>query len=242
MSFAATIALVTVFQRTPALPEFSRWRQLPVISLVLSPLVMGLATVPFSAAHFNQFSHYGLPINILSLPVMGLLVVPSAVLAMALMPFGAEAVGFWVVDFGLRWILAVAHFFAQPASAVTFVIEPAAWILPVFSVSFTWIILWCGWVKRLGILGVVVAFIGWHGSARPDILIAKDGVLVGLFLPKGEALSKSKGGTFSADIWAQNDGLSMPCAKAYALWEDHKIGLYHHWSNKTKVLEIACKQ
>ena len=144
MSFAATIALVTVFQRTPALPGFSRWRQLRVISLVLSSLVAGLATAPFSAAHFNQVSHYGLLANILSLPVMGFLVAPSAVLTMMLMPFGAEVVGLWGVDLGLRWILAVAHFFAQPASAVIFVIKPAAWILPLFSASCAWIILWRG--------------------------------------------------------------------------------------------------
>ena len=240
MSFAATIALVTVFQRIPALPGFSRWRRMPVISLVLSSLVAGLATAPFSAAHFNQVSHYGLLANILSLPVMGFLVAPSAVLAMMFMPFGAEAVGLWGVDLGLRWILAVAHFFAQPASAVTFVIAPAAWILPVFSASFAWIILWRGWGKGLGVLGVVVAFLGWHGSARPDILIAKDGVLVGLLLPEGRALSKPNGGTFSAGIWAQNDGLPMPREKAYALWEDRKIDLYHHWSKKKKGLEIAC--
>jgi competence protein ComEC len=52
-------------------------------------LVAGLATAPFSAAHFNQVSHYGLQVNILSLPVMSFLVAPSAVLAMMLMPFGA---------------------------------------------------------------------------------------------------------------------------------------------------------
>ena len=147
MSFAATIALVTVFQRIPALPRFSRLRQMPVISLILSSLVAGLATAPFSAAHFNQVSHYGLLANILSLPVMGFLVAPSAVLAMMLMPFGAEAVGLWGVDLGLRWILTVAHFFAQPASAVTFVTEPDAWILPLFSASCAWIILWRGWGK-----------------------------------------------------------------------------------------------
>tara|TARA_E500000081_G_scaffold50666_1_gene53768 strand:+ start:1543 stop:2886 length:1344 start_codon:yes stop_codon:yes gene_type:complete len=135
MSFAATIALVTVFQRIPTLPGFS---------LVLSSLVAGLATAPFSAAHFNQVSHYGLLANILSLPVMGFLVAPSAVLTMMLMPFGAEVVGLWGVDLGLRWILAVAHFFAQPASAVIFVIKPAAWILPLFSASCAWIILWRG--------------------------------------------------------------------------------------------------
>ena len=72
------------------------------------------------------------------------------------------------------------------------------------------------WGKGLGVLGVVAALMGWHGSDRPDILIAKDGVLVGLPWPEGRALSKPNGGTFSAGIWAQNDGLPMPREKAYA--------------------------
>jgi competence protein ComEC len=83
---------------------------------------------------------------------------------------------------------------------------------------------------------------GWHGSDRPDILIAKDGVLVGLLLPEGRALSKPSGGTFSARIWAQNDGRPMPREKAYALWKDRKGDLYHHWSKKMKGLEIMCGQ
>ena len=95
MSFAATIALFTVFQPTTALLWFSRWRQLPVISLVLSSLAAGLATAPFSSAHFNQVSHFGLLANIQSLLFMGFLVAPSSVLAVMLMPFGAEAVGLW---------------------------------------------------------------------------------------------------------------------------------------------------
>jgi len=52
MSFAATIALVTVFQRTPALPGFSRWRQLPVISLVFFFIGGGLGHGAFFGGAF----------------------------------------------------------------------------------------------------------------------------------------------------------------------------------------------
>ncbi|MDA8577901.1 hypothetical protein N9L08_03035 [Rhodobacteraceae bacterium] len=76
--------------------------------------------------------------------------------------------------------------------------------------------------KGLGVLGVVAALIGWHGSDRPDILIAKDGMLVGLLLPEGRALSKPNGGTFSARIWAQNDGRPMPREKSLCIVERSK--------------------
>ena len=78
---------------------------------MLTSLIAGLATAPIAAAHFNQIVHFGLLANILSVPVMGALVAPGAILAVSLMPFGGEGIGLWVVDFGLDWILTVASFF-----------------------------------------------------------------------------------------------------------------------------------
>jgi ABC-type uncharacterized transport system permease subunit len=40
-----------------------------------------LATAPIGAAHFNTVAHYGLIANLLSVPLMGLIIIPSAVLA-----------------------------------------------------------------------------------------------------------------------------------------------------------------
>ncbi|MGB2409501.1 MAG: ComEC/Rec2 family competence protein, partial [Paracoccaceae bacterium] len=80
----------------------------------LTSLIAGLATAPIAAAHFNQIVHYGLIANILSVPVMGALVAPGAILSVSLMPFGVEIIGLWIVDIGLGWILKVATFFCQP--------------------------------------------------------------------------------------------------------------------------------
>jgi len=46
--------------------------------VVISSAVAGAATAPYAAAHFNQISHYGLLANLLSVPVMGLVVIPAA--------------------------------------------------------------------------------------------------------------------------------------------------------------------
>ena len=114
MSFAATFALVISFQ------WINNWRQgrpqkwfSPILTVILTSLIAGLATAPIAAAHFNQIVHDGLIANILSVPVMGALVAPGAILSVSLMPFGVEIIGLWIVDCGLAWILKVATFFAN---------------------------------------------------------------------------------------------------------------------------------
>ena len=85
MSFAATTALVAVFgawrnvrlpETWPRLPKFLQ----PIIGVAASSAIAGLATAPFGAAHFNQIAQFGLIANLASVPVMGLIVMPGAVL------------------------------------------------------------------------------------------------------------------------------------------------------------------
>jgi competence protein ComEC len=56
-------------------------------------------------------SHFGLLANLLSVPLMEVLVAPSAVVSLVLMPFGAVGVGLLGVHIGLQWIVFVAGFF-----------------------------------------------------------------------------------------------------------------------------------
>ena len=95
MSFAATTALVAVFAE---IRDRGLWLSWPgwlrgVASLVISSAVAGLATAPFGALHFNQMAQWGLVANLLSVPVMGFVVMPGAVLAGALSPIGLEQIG-----------------------------------------------------------------------------------------------------------------------------------------------------
>lgn len=72
MSFSATTALVAVFAfiRDSEMPLGSGWVK-PVVVLLVSSSVAGIATAPYSAAHFNQIAQWGLVANLLSVPVMG---------------------------------------------------------------------------------------------------------------------------------------------------------------------------
>ncbi|PUB19292.1 ComEC/Rec2 family competence protein [Yoonia sediminilitoris] len=207
MSFAATTALVAVFGWLRRFDTYKlpKWVQ-GVMSVVISSAVAGFATAPFAAAHFNQISHYGLIANLLSVPLMGMLVMPAAVLTACLAPIGGWKIGLWFMDLGLRWILYVAENVAGLSGALSHVVAPHVAVLPILTIGLLWAVLWQGRGRYAGGVAVVVALLIWQQSTRPDLLVADNGSLLGLSSDQGRVLSKPTGSSFVAGIWLENDG------------------------------------
>lgn len=207
MSFAATTTLVAVFG---ALRDWQGWslpRLLrPVLAVVMSSAVAGAATAPVAAAHFNRIADYGLLANLLSVPLMGAIVMPGAVLAAVLAPLGLAALGLAVMGPPIAWILGVAHWVAGLDGAVTQVIAPPGAVLPLFALGMLWLILWRGWGRVAGLAPAALAFGLWSQGERPPVLISASGGLVGVMTETGRALSKPRGDGFSALNWLENDG------------------------------------
>lgn len=226
MSFAATTALVAVFgwMRDRDIPFGPKWVQ-PVVGVLLASGVSGLATAPVGAAHFNVISHYGLLANLLSVPVMGTVVVPAAVLAFCLAPVGLDWIGLWIMGAGLRWILEVGAFVAQLDGARSFVPGPGSLVLPIIALGGLWIVLWQGRMRIAGMVPVLVAFVMWANTQRPVALIAENGALVGVMTDRGRALSKPRGAGFVAKNWLENDGTPVEQSVAALLWPKSGEGI-----------------
>jgi competence protein ComEC len=220
MSFAATTALVAVFevlslwQRDRKLP---RWLA-PVLSVVVSSAVAGAATAPVGMAHFNQIAHFGLIANLVAVPVMGMAVVPMAVLAALLMPLGLDWIALEVMALGLGWILGVAHWVAGLDGSVGPVVAPDPWVLPLIAAGGLILCLWRGRGRLIGAAPVAIAVALWAVTDRPSVLISDSGSLVGLMTAEGRALSKERGSGFVADVWLENDGRGSSQPEAAALW------------------------
>jgi len=219
MSFAATTALIAVFgwMQHDAVPRGPKWLR-PVIAVVISSGIAGIATAPIAAAHFNQIAHYGLIANLASVPLMGALVMPAAVLSVCLMPFGLEGAGLWVMGLGLDWILGVAHWIASQHGARGMVPTPSAPVLPVLALGALVVILWQGKARLIGAVPMIAAFLIWQGAERPDVLISDTGGLVGVMTPSGRALSSARGDGFAAQNWLENDGDPATQEEAAARW------------------------
>ncbi|KIN64770.1 Competence protein [Sulfitobacter noctilucicola] len=224
MSFAATTALVAVFGWLREIEQdiVPKWAK-PVFATVVSSAVAGLATAPIAAAHFNTIAHYGLIANLLSVPLMGVLVMPAAILAFLLAPLGLDWIGLWVMGLGLDWILGVAHWIAELEDARGYVMGPGPWVLPLLAHGFLTLILWQGHLRWAGGVMMVLSFVLWHGARRPDVLIADTGSLVGVMTPEGRALSKAKGAGFVARNWLENDGAGLSQMEAATLWVTREV-------------------
>ncbi|WP_319823545.1 ComEC/Rec2 family competence protein [Thalassovita sp.] len=224
MSFAATTALVAVFGwlRDAQLRPGPRWLQ-PVLALVISSAVAGAATAPYGAAHFNQLSQFGLLANLLSVPLMGVLVVPAGVVAVCLMPLGLEALALSVMGLGLRWILWVADWVAGMEGATRMIAGPGPWVLPLLTFGALVVMLWQGRARWMGLAPICVALVLWAEAERPTLLISDEGALVGLMTPQGRALSRAKGQGFVARVWLENDGATRDQADAADLWPDNPM-------------------
>lgn len=217
MSFAATVALVVAFQALRHLPKLPDWSR-GLVTLVASSAVAGAATAPFAAAHFNRIADYGLIANLLSVPLMGLIVMPAALVAVLLWPLGMAPLALWVMGWPLRWILGVAHGVAGLSGAVTRVPAPPVEVLPLIALGGLFLVLWQARlpVRLAGVLPMMAALLIWSQVERPALLISGDGALLGLMTPEGRALSKPRGQGFAAASWLEDDGdaADQPAAAA----------------------------
>jgi competence protein ComEC len=207
LSFAATIALMAGyapaerFLRAQGLPGWL----MPLAMVVVTSGLAGLATAPFSAATFNRMTAYGLLANLLTVPVMSLLMGAGAVAAL-LAPLGLAAPALLVMGWAAQWILAVAHWIAGLNGAITPIPQPGPWVIPLITIGALWALLWQGRARVLGLAPLALGFGLWAMVQRPALLISADGVLAGVLGPQGRALSAPRGAGFAAESWLADDG------------------------------------
>ena len=207
LSFAATIGLIAGFAPTQryvterGLPGWLR----PVVMLATSSVLAGVATAPYSAATFNRLTAYGLFANLLTVPVMDVLMGAGAMAAL-LAPIGLAGPALAVMGWASAWILFVAHWVAGLNGAITPIPQPGPLVVPLITLGALWALLWHGRARLAGIAPVVIGFAMWVMVERPPLLISSDGVLAGVLGPEGRALSSPRGAGFAAEAWLADDG------------------------------------
>lgn len=207
LSFAATVVLIAGFgalDRRIMQERVPRW-MMPIFTLVLTSVLAGMATAPFAAAIFNRFTDYGLVANLLTVPVMSVLMGAGAVAAL-LAPIGLAGPALWVMEQSARWILFVAHWVAGLQGSVTPILAPGPWVMPMITLGGLWAILWRGPARYGAVVPIALAFGFWTVAERPVMLISADGMLAGLMGPHGRALSASRGAGYAAQMWLEKDG------------------------------------
>jgi competence protein ComEC len=223
MSFAATVALIAVYEALRGQgwwlhTQTSRgWRiAKPLIGIAVTSLIAGLATAPFSAFHFNAIQQYGLLANLLAVPAMGLVVMPAAVIGVMAAPLGLDWLPFQLVGLGMGYIIAVAEFVAGLGGAVIGVRAGPPASLGLIACGGLFAVLWIGRGRWLGAVPALMGVVLWQAHPRPDVLIADSGRLFGIESAQGRVLSSDKGNGFVATSWLEDDGDRASQADAWA--------------------------
>lgn len=219
MSFAAVVALVAVYERFSLrlpgedgvprrgiLAAAARGAVLAVAGVAVTSLVAGLATAPIAAYHFHRAAPLGLLANLAAMPAVSLLVMPAAVAALALAPFGLEWLALPVMGAGIAAMNWVAVEVAAWSGGFSYVgrIPAASVVLLAAALLFAAIAV-APW--RVLALVPAVAGLALLPFARvPDVIVAESGATVAVRQADGSlAVLRGRGDAAVVRRWLAAD-------------------------------------
>lgn len=223
MSFAATIALVAAYEeltawsdRRPRLADRGvnrisgkAWRY--ASGLFLTSLIAGLATTPFAIYHFQRMAPLTLLANLLAMPVLGIIVMPMAFLAVVVMPLGLEWGPLTVMSWGLGWIIGVAEWTSDLTGAAGGVRAMPSLALGLLVVGFLWLALWRRSWRIVGLVPLALVIPVAATTPRPDILVSPTASAAAV---RGEngllSVVAGPGSRFAVENWLRADADPRP--------------------------------
>jgi len=237
MSFAAVTALIAYHEwateeRAGAREGEAQSRALSarfrryVVGIAITDIIASLATSAYGLYHFHQSANFGLPANLVSIPLMGFVVMPAAIAALALTPLGIDAPFWRLAAAGIDPMLDLGAWTSSAPGAVSFLPQwpPAA--IAVITLGGLWLCLCRGGWRLAGLAAIPAAGALVAGADAPRFFIADDGENAG-FLVKGPdgarlALARPRRDRFAARHWMESAGvdparaLIVPLAEAGA--------------------------
>ncbi len=212
LSFAATLAMLALYERYshhlhPQGRGLTHLLWIYMLGLMATSLAASIATAPLVIYHFNRFTIWGIAANMLLMPLVSFWIMPLAILAFLLMPFGAEAVALEWLDMGIGWMLAGARWFASlPYAAIP--VPPLTFGGLLLAVAGgVWLCLMSGRWRLAGAAGIVagVASIALHQPY--DLLVSDDGKQVALRIENGQFMFlKGKPENYDGQVWLRYHG------------------------------------
>jgi competence protein ComEC len=131
---------------------------------------------------------------------------PMALLAVVAMPFGLEALPLRVMQWGLEWMLAVAHQTAAWSAGLGGVAALPALTLLLMVGGFLWLTLWRERWRLAGIIPILLALPIAGLAPRPDVIVDQDASAVAVRGDDGRlSILGGKGAAFEVENWLRAD-------------------------------------
>jgi len=179
MSFAAVLSLIYFYSIIR--PWWSQqYRQVGIIrklslyfvGVSLTTIIAGFATGIFALYHFQNFAAYGVLSNLVAVPIMGVLVMPFIVLNYFLIPLGLDFLIMPVIEWGVSWILASAHWVANLEGAVWHMASFPSWVFYGILLGLWFALIVEGRVRYIGLIMSLLFILLIPFQKNADVMIA----------------------------------------------------------------------
>ncbi|WP_404933098.1 ComEC/Rec2 family competence protein [Nitratireductor sp. L15S-10] len=225
MSFSATAALIAGYaawnahraKRLSRKPYVERKGTARLVHLIfisiggiaLTSLIAGTATTLYGVWHFQRASPLALGANLAAMPVVSLVVMPSAVAAIATMPLNLDGWPLALMGWGISTVMGIARWFSEqtpfdatgaiPLSA-TLSLTAALAILTMTTTRL-----------RLAALPfLVLGLILVSARGLPDVLVSEDARLVAVRAHDGAlTVNRKRPNAFSLENWLRAAGTEV---------------------------------
>jgi competence protein ComEC len=225
MSFAAVVALIAAYEaireRRYVVGERPSVGGLVLFygaGVILTTLVASAATTPYAAFHFNRFQVYGVAANLVAVPVTSFWIMPWAVVAMLLMPFGLEEVGLLPMSWGVDVVIWIARAVAAWPGAVVLLPPMPMWGLAVITLGGLWLCLWRRSWRLFGLAAIAIGATAMLSGRVPDLFVDGGGRLMAVRgTGGGLVLSSAKAARSTREAWLRRAGTD----EAAGYWPEH---------------------
>ncbi|WIY54303.1 ComEC/Rec2 family competence protein [Devosia sp. YIM 151766] len=206
LSFAAVVALIGVYEtprkRDGAKTKLERLGHL-VAATAWTSFIAGLATLLFSAYHFQQTAPLSVLGNVMALPFVGL-IMWAGVAAMLVMPLGLDGLCFQLMGWGIDGMLLIAELVAGWSEGLTGNPLLADWTLVAGLAALAWFAFLTTRWRLLAPVLLVPAILAFGLEPRPDVLIADTTQAVAIRDGDGMGLASGRTGSFAVNVWSRH--------------------------------------
>ncbi|WP_162820224.1 ComEC/Rec2 family competence protein [Microvirga calopogonii] len=182
------------------------WVGQAALGLVTTTLVASFATAPFAAYHFQSLNPYGLVGNALALPLVSLIVMPSAVLGVLAYPFGLDRPIWQFMGAAVSQVLDVSAWVGGFSGSTLVVPALGSAALVLLSLGLILVSVPASALRWLAVVpaGAGLAFAAMPG--RYDVFIDRDGTGAAIRSRGGQLSLVGRPSDFVAEQWLRADG------------------------------------
>ncbi|MAN77724.1 MAG: hypothetical protein CML24_11160 [Rhizobiales bacterium] len=208
LSFAAVIALISAFELARRHREDrehpQRGRALALmLDIATTSVIAGLATLVFSAYHFQQTAPFGVLGNLMVMPIVTFVMMPAALLGTLLLPIGLEALPYAALGWSIEAMLWCAGFVRDLSGGFdpSPILSPLA--LGVALLALAWLAYFRTRMRVIGPIAAVPLIAFFCLEQAPDIFIADQSQALAVRSGDRVALIAGRNNTFATTIWSE---------------------------------------